>query len=90
MEEIVAPDRPHTGEETALETDLEIDIEERRESSITLVTQEAETEIIEREDPPVEKDLLAIPSDDLPHFMQKIMFKPNFLKSRFTTLFTLI
>ena len=60
--EIVAQDLPLTEEEIAQETDQETDTEEKRESKITLATQEAEKEITEREDLPA--DLLATPSDE--------------------------
>ena len=62
MVEIVAQDLPLTEEEIAQETDQETDTEEKRESKITLATQEAEKEITEREDLPA--DLLATPSDE--------------------------
>jgi hypothetical protein len=48
-------------------TDQETDTEEKRESSSTLATQEAEIETSEREDLQAETDLLAIPNDEHPH-----------------------
>ena len=63
MAEIVVQDPHPIGEEIALGTDLERDTpEERRESSSTLATREAEKETSEREDLLAETGLLAIPN----------------------------
>jgi len=75
LEETVVPDHHLIeGEEIALVTDQETDTEEKRESSSTLATLEAEIETSEREDLLAETDLLVIPNDEHPRFKHMTMF----------------